>query len=87
MILTHVDDFNMAGTKEFLDRIKKVLMKELKISKIEKRKYRFTGIDVEKTDKGVTVSMEDYANSIEKVEDIRKGKGEEELTDIENKIY
>jgi hypothetical protein len=70
MILTHVDDFDMVGTKAFLDRIKKVLMKELKISKIEKRKFRFTGIDVEKTENRVTVSMEDYAKSIEKIEDI-----------------
>jgi hypothetical protein len=31
--------------------------------------------------------MDDYANSIEKVEGIRKSKGEEELTEIEKKIY
>jgi hypothetical protein len=42
-------------------------MKELKISKIEKEKFRFTGIDVEKTEHGVTISMEDYATSIEKI--------------------
>jgi hypothetical protein len=39
MIITHVDDFDIAGTKEFVERIWKALMKELKISKIEKGKF------------------------------------------------
>jgi hypothetical protein len=38
-------------------------------------------------EKGVTVSMEDYTASIEKIEDIRKVKGDEELTKIEMKVY
>jgi hypothetical protein len=29
MVLTHVDDFNIARTKEFIERIVKVLKKEL----------------------------------------------------------
>jgi hypothetical protein len=87
MILTHVDDFDISGTKEFVERMRRILMKELKVSKVEKGKFRFTGIDVEKTDKGITVSMEDYTNSIEKIEDIRKAKGEELLTKTEMKVY
>ena len=71
MILSHVDDFNMAGTEEFIEEIKSMLKLKLLVSKVEKNKFRFTGVDIEKTKVGVTISMEDYANSLELVDKIR----------------
>ena len=87
MILTHVDDFNMAGTKEFIEEIREMLKSKLSVSKVEKDKFRFTGVDIEKTKDGITISMEDYAKSLEFVDEIRDAKGDESLTKTEMQIY
>ena len=87
MVLTHVDDFSMAETHGFLDELEKKIRKELNVSKVEKNKYRFTGIDIEKKKDGIVMSMEDYAESIEEIKEIRKEKKTEMLMKIENKLY
>ena len=87
MILTHVDDFQIAGTEEFLKEVREELKTKLKVSKVERGKFRFTGVDIEKHGKGITISMEDYANSFEKIEEIRKASSEEPLTKTEFKVY
>ena len=40
MILSHVDDFNMAGTEEFIEKIRSMLKAKLLVSKVEKNKFR-----------------------------------------------
>ena len=87
MVLTHADDFSMAGTDGFLDELEKKIRKELNVSKVEKNKYRFTGIDIEKKKDGIVMSMEDYAESIEEIKETRKEKKTEMLMKIENKLY
>ena len=66
-----------------IEKIKKLMT----VSKVEKSKFRFTGVDVEKTENGIAVSMEDYANSIEEIKDFRNVKASEKLTSFEQKIY
>jgi hypothetical protein len=80
MILTHVDNFNVAGTCKFVDSVIEVLNTELKVSKVEKNKFRFMGVDIEKTANGIEISMEDYAKSMEKIEEIRIAKPDDPLT-------
>ena len=46
MISSHVDDFVLAGTDEFFKEITEVEEKNLDISKLEEKEYRFSGIDV-----------------------------------------
>jgi hypothetical protein len=46
MILTHVDDFNIAGTKDFVNKVVELLRKELKVSQVERNSFRFTGVDI-----------------------------------------
>ena len=87
MVLTHVYDFSMAGTDGFLDKLEKKIRKELNVSKVEKNKYRFTGIDIENKKDGIVMSMEDYAESIEEIKEIRKEKNTEMLMKIDNKLY
>ena len=87
MILTHVDDFSMSGTKEFLDSIEKAVSEILTISKVEKDCFRFTGIDFKKMEDGILLSMEDYADSIEDVEKTREGLKTDSLTLLESKLY
>ena len=48
-ISTHVDDFNMAGEKEFIEDMVEKNSGELKVSKVEHGQFRFTGIDFKKT--------------------------------------
>ena len=50
MISTHIDNFNMVGTEEFLKEVTERIGGALDISKIEDSRFRFTGIDVERKD-------------------------------------
>ena len=85
MISSHVDDFILAGMAEFVEEITDKVKKKLDISKIEEGAFRFTGIDVQKIEDKIKVSMNDYANSLEVV-NIRDGKRDEMLTKEEMKI-
>ena len=87
MIITHVDDFQIAGQDEFIDCILEKLRNTLTVSKIERSKFRFTGIDVEKVSDGVVLSMEDYAQSIEEIKEIRRDKKDSPLTKTEMKLF
>ena len=87
MILTHVDDFSMAGTKQFLLDITKAIQANLTVSKVEMDSFRFTGIDVTKLKDTIEISMNDYADSIEYIDSFRNGKPDDKLSDIELKLY
>ena len=87
MILTHVDDFSMAGTKEFLTNIIEVIRANLTVSKVEVDSFRFTGIDVSKVENTIVISMKDYADSIDYIDSFRNGKPDDRLTYIELKLY
>ncbi|XP_064085415.1 uncharacterized protein LOC135200740 [Macrobrachium nipponense] len=76
-----------AGKREFVDMIKELLMKNFTISKVESSEFRFTGIDIVKTREGIEVSMEDYAQSIEEIKEIRKIGNDEPLTKTEYKVF
>ena len=52
MIITHVDDFTIAGSESFLRRMTERIKKELTISKIERDFFRFTGVDICKNENG-----------------------------------
>ena len=49
--------------------------------------FRFTGLDVKTKNGKIEVSMEDYAESIQEIKEIRKAKREEKLTKAELKEY
>ena len=86
-VLTHVDDFTIAGRDDFVAKVIEAVEKELTISKVEYGNFRFTGVDVKKTDKGIEVSMDDYAESIGKIEEFRKAKRDDMLLPSEMKVY
>ena len=86
-VLSHVDDFTVAGTDEFIEKIVSGISRKFTVSKIERGKFRFTGLDVD-VDKGkIGVSMEDYAESVEPLKEIRKANRDEKLTKIEMQEY
>ena len=85
-VITHVDDFLISGTPKFITDVTEKVREKLTISKIEDKRFRFTGIDINKTDEGIEISMEDYADSIDEITDIRKAEKSEPLTKVEMKV-
>ena len=80
---SHVNDFTIAGEEEFVKRIVKGISEKFTVSKVEENEFRFTGLDV-KAEKGkIEVSTEDYAESVELIEEIRKADKNEKLTELE----
>merc|ERR1712237_119491 len=85
IISTHVDDFSLAGSEEFLNTVTEEIGKALDISKVEDSKFRFTGIDVEQFNDRIEISMNDYAASLEDIA-IREDKSDEKLNCEEMRV-
>ena len=86
MVSTHVDDFDLAGKKRFVDKVTEEIGKALDVSTVESDCFCFTGIDVKKVKDGIEISMEDYAKSLEEIQ-IRDAKADETLTRDELKVF
>ena len=86
-VITHVDDFTLAGTEEFIRKVSETISRELTVSKIERDYFRYTGIDVSTTDDGIEIQMENYVESHEEIKEIQKSDREEDLTKLEIKEY
>ena len=70
-----------------MKRIVKGILEKFTVSKVEENEFRSTGLDV-KAEKGkIEVSIEDYAKSVEPIEEIRKADRNEKLTKLELKEY
>ena len=65
-VLTHVDDFEVTGTTDFVDEIIAVVEKELTISKVEEDKVRYTGLDVKIIEDGIEIRKTEYRNDPKK---------------------
>merc|ERR1712115_311225 len=87
IILSHVDDFTIAGTREFVNRIVSGIKRKFTVSKVEEDNFRFTELDVKTKDGNIEISMEDYAESIKEIKEIRKADRTEKLTKAELKEY
>ena len=57
-VAVHVDDFIIAGTDEFNEHMIKMIEGQLKVSTLERGRFRFTGVDIEERPDGIHVSME-----------------------------
>ena len=62
-VLTHVDDFEVARTPEFVKEIVLVVEEELTVSKVEEDTFIYTGLDVKIITDRIEVSMEDYSKA------------------------
>ena len=63
-VITHVDDFTLAGTDELIKEVLETVGRELTVSKIERDKFRYKGIDVSTVEDGIEIEMEDYVESL-----------------------
>ena len=87
LVITHVDDFFLSGSKEFVNELIEKMKKKFTVSKVEENKFRFTGVDIEFKDERIVMSMNDYARSLIPIDDIRKGKKSDLLNEDEKKIF
>ena len=71
-LITHENDFTLAGTEDFIKEVLETVARELTISKIERDSFRYTGIDVSAVDDGKEIEMEDYVASLEEIKEMRK---------------
>ena len=86
-VLIHVDDFNLARNEKFVDDILEVVDQQLTVSKVEKNKFRFTGLDNTIVEDEIKIVMDDYMNSLKEIHEIRKVDRDEDSTKLELKEY
>ena len=87
-VITYVNDFNMAGDPEFVEKVLSVVERELTVSKIEEDTFRFTGLDIKVVTDGIKISMEGYSQNLKDIQEIRKvDDRNEELSKVEMKLY
>ena len=68
-VITHVDDFTLAGTEDLIKEVLETVARELTVSKIERDDFRYTGIDIFTVDDGMEIEMEDYVASLEEIKE------------------
>ena len=76
ILVLHVDDFLVAGTKSFFDRVVKELTSNFEAGKICKSKFNYIGLSVEQTEDGILVNQHEYIRDLADV-----------INDKEHEIY
>ena len=86
-MITHVYDFTLAGTPDFIKEVLEMIERELTISKIERDNFCFTGLDISTVEDGFEIGMADYVDSLTDIKEIRKTDQDDNLTKQEIKEY
>ena len=69
IVCSHVDDLFMAGNETFNSSVVGNLLKLFQFSKVEKKKFKYLGCEVEKLENGdITLNQNNYIEKIEEVE-------------------
>ena len=85
IVCVHVDDLLMAGNDQFKELVCKKLFKIFKFSKIEERKFKYLGCDIEKDrDGNITLNQQDYINNIEEV-NLPAGRNSLKVSELEKR--
>ena len=85
-ICIHVDDFLHGGDKEFDEEIMKKVMARFQVGKMEARKFKYVGFEVDQNNQEIQINQNKYVEEIElpKLTAERKRETEEPLTGKEN---
>ena len=86
-VIAHIDNFNLAGTEEFINNILEVVDQQLTVSKVKKNKFIFTGLDITTVENGIEIEMDNYMNSLKDIYETGKVDRYEDLTKPELKEY
>jgi hypothetical protein len=90
LCILHVDDFLVAGQSNFLTALDIQLHGRFKFGKIESRRFKFTGLNIEqKEDHTIMVDQIDFINGIRPISSLRAGlkRSDEKLNKEEMKAY
>lgn len=87
IVILHVDDFLTLGSDLFFELVVKKIKQKFKLSKVERDKFRFCGIDVEVTPEGIFINQNEYANAIKEIPVDKNDNPERPLTKNEYKAY
>ena len=79
VVITHMDNFTLAGTEYFIKEVLETVKRELTISKIERDNFRYTGMDISTVKDGIKREMVDYVDSLRDIKEIRKVDRDEDL--------
>ena len=66
-LVTHVDDFLHAGDESFQKEVVENLQQIFLMGKTEESKFKYVGMDIEQTEEGITLSQQEYADSLEPI--------------------
>ena len=65
--LLHVDDFLIGGSEGFLSFALKSLLNRFTFGKIESKKFKFTGLNVEQTEEGIFIDQNEYIQALKPI--------------------
>ena len=74
LCILHVDDFLVAGKSSFLSALDRQLQGRFKFGKVETKKFKFTGLNIEQLEKTILVDQIDFINGIKPIFSPRTGK-------------
>ena len=86
-VITHVDDFTLAGTSIFIQEVLEMVEKELTVSKVERDNFHFKGLDISMVEDRFKIKMADYVDSLKDIKKIQKAEKDDNLTKQEIKEY
>ena len=64
IVLVHVDDMLYVGTQRFLDQIMEPFKKKLKVSRDDSIAFKYLGVNMKQTQKGVELDQNDYLHAM-----------------------
>jgi hypothetical protein len=67
LCILHVDDFLLGGNSYFYSLVKSKLIGKFTFGKIEIEKFKFTGLNVQQTEEGISVDQNEYIQSIKPI--------------------
>ena len=86
-MLTHVDDFNLAGDDDLVEKVLEQIERELTVSKVKRDRFGFTGLDVAAVEDVIEVLMNEYMQGWKDIKEIQKANRDEELLKLDMKEY
>ena len=86
-MLTHVDDFNLAGDDDLVEKVLEQIERELTVSKVKRDRFGFIGLDVAAVEDVIEVLMNEYMQGWKDIKEIQKAKRDEELLKLDMKEY
>ena len=87
LCILHVDDFLIAGTPKFHDKIAKQLRNRFSFGKIEMEDFKFTGLKITQSDSEILIDQNEFVQSLKAIEIKRVGQKDDALTKEEYKEY